>query len=70
MRSFNDSGEETLPADCLALSVFSLNTALHQTQLYTRFSQTHTHTHTVFPTVVPHRHTAACIHTLHTQGDT
>ena len=30
MWSFNDSGEETLLTDCLALSVFSLNTARHQ----------------------------------------
>ena len=38
MWSFNDSSEETLLADCLALSVFSLNTALHQTQVV--YSQT------------------------------
>lgn len=56
MWSFNDSGGETLLTDCLALSVFSLNTALHQTRLYT-----HTHTHTEFHMVFPHGDPAACI---------
>lgn len=33
MWSFNDSGEETLPADYLALSVFSLRAAPHTRRL-------------------------------------
>lgn len=47
MWSFNDSGGETLLTDCLALSVFSLNTAVHQTRLYT-------HTHTLSSTWSSH----------------
>lgn len=56
MWSFNDSSEETLFADCLALSVFSLNTELHQTVVYT-------HTDVLYPTGSPHTGTVATAHT-------
>lgn len=53
------TGEETLLADCLALSVFSLNTVLHQ--LYTRFLAD---TRTVFHTDVPHSRFHTHTHTV------